>query len=113
MGLILTSPQDAGEGAVLCILYCSGSGSTSLQYKQVPSEKEYRRKWRSTYGTGGFRVGMGAEAIQELLRAINLEKDSADLQKGAGGFHRTARQNYQEAGGSGRHSLPQATVLSG
>ena len=32
-------------------------------------------------GTGGFRVGMGAEAIQELLRAINLEKDSADLRR--------------------------------
>ena len=29
----------------------------------------------------GFRVGMGAEAIQELLRSINLEKDSQDLRK--------------------------------
>lgn len=30
---------------------------------------------------GGFRVGMGAEAVQELLRSINLEKDSLDLRK--------------------------------
>ena len=44
-----------------------------LQYKQVLSEKEYRdavEKW----GYGTFRVGMGAEAIQELLKHIDLEK---------------------------------------
>ena len=56
-------------------------GSTSLQYKQVLSEKEYREEVEKYGGTGGFRVGMGAEAIQELLRAINLEKDSADLRR--------------------------------
>ena len=56
-------------------------GSTSLQYKQVLSEKEYREEVEKYGGTGGFRVGMGAEAIQELLRAINLEKDSTDLRR--------------------------------
>ena len=33
-------------------------------------------------GYGSFRVGMGAEAIQELLQAIDLEKDSETLRKG-------------------------------
>ena len=56
-------------------------GSTSLQYKQVLSEKEYREEVEKYGGTGGFRVGMGAESIQELLKAIDLEKDSADLRK--------------------------------
>ena len=28
------------------------------------------------YGYGAFRVGMGAEAVQELVQAIDLEKDS-------------------------------------
>ena len=51
---------------------------TSLQYKQVLSEKEYREELEK-YGTGKFRVGMGAEAIQELLKAIDLEKDSEEL----------------------------------
>ena len=55
-------------------------GSTSLQYKQVLSEKEYRDEIEK-YGYGAFRVGMGAEAIQELLKAIDLEKDSAELRK--------------------------------
>jgi len=53
---------------------------TGLQYKQVLSEKEYREELEK-YGTGKFRVGMGAEAIQELLQAIDLEKDSKELRK--------------------------------
>ena len=53
-------------------------GQTGLQMKQVLSEKEYRDEIEK-YGYGSFRVGMGAEAIQELLKAIDLEKDSEDL----------------------------------
>ena len=51
---------------------------TGLQYKQVLSEKEYREEVEK-YGYGSFRVGMGAEAIQELLKAIDLQKDSDEL----------------------------------
>ena len=58
-------------------LYCD-AGNTALQYKQVLSESEYQEA-REQYGNA-FRVGMGAEAIQELLHAIDLEKDSAELQ---------------------------------
>ena len=50
---------------------------TDLEYKQVLSEKEYqdaREKWGSR-----FRVGMGAEAIKELLQAIDLDKDCEEL----------------------------------
>ena len=46
------------------------AGETGLQYKQVLSEKEYREEIEK-YGYGTFRVGMGAEAIQELLQAID------------------------------------------
>ena len=45
------------------------------------SEKEYREEV-DKYGYGAFRVGMGAEAILELLQAIDLEKDSEELRKG-------------------------------
>ncbi len=55
-------------------------GQTSLQYKQVLSEKEYREEVEK-WGYGAFRVGMGAEAVLELLQAINLEKESEQLKK--------------------------------
>ena len=51
---------------------------TDLEYKQVLSEKEYQdnvEKW----GSKQFRVGMGAEAIKELLQAIDLDKDCEEL----------------------------------
>ena len=55
------------------------AGDTSLSYKQVLSEKEYKDAY-DTFGDR-FRVGMGAEAIRELLAAIDLEKDSEELRK--------------------------------
>ena len=53
-------------------------GETNLSYKQVLNEKDYQEA-RETYGDT-FRVGMGAEAIKELLEAIDLDKDAAELQ---------------------------------
>ena len=82
MGLILDiSPRTLEKVLYFASYIVLDAGSTSLQYKQVLSEKEYREEVEKYGGTGGFRVGMGAEAIQELLRAINLEKDSADLRR--------------------------------
>ena len=47
-------------------------------------------------------MGMGAEAIQELLKAIDLEKDSAELRRQLAGLHRPeAGQDHQAAGGCG------------
>ena len=51
--------------------------NTDLNYKQVLSEKEYREKL-DEYGQT-FRVGMGAEAIKELLQAIDLDKTQEEL----------------------------------
>ena len=82
MGLILDiSPRTLEKVLYFASYIVLDPGSTSLQYKQVLSEKEYREEVEKYGGTGGFRVGMSAEAIQELLRAINLEKDSADLRR--------------------------------
>jgi DNA-directed RNA polymerase subunit beta' len=50
---------------------------TDLEYKQVLSEKEYQDNIEK-YGRN-FRVGMGAEAIKELLCAIDLEKECEEL----------------------------------
>ena len=82
MGLILDiSPRTLEKVLYFASYIVLEPGSTSLQYKQVLSEKEYREEVEKYGGTGGFRVGMGAEAIQELLKAINLEKDSTDLRR--------------------------------
>ena len=80
MGLILDiSPRTLEKVLYFASYIVLDPGSTSLHYKQVLSEKEYREEVEKYGGTGGFRVGMGAEAIQELLKAIDLEKDSAQL----------------------------------
>jgi len=50
---------------------------TGLQQKQLLTEKEYRDAI-DKYGNT-FRVSMGAEAIKELLQAIDVEKESAEL----------------------------------
>ena len=82
MGLILDiSPRTLEKVLYFASYIVLDPGSTSLQYKQVLSEKEYREEVEKYGGTGGFRVGLGAEAIQELLRAINLEKDSTELRR--------------------------------
>ena len=82
MGLILDiSPRTLEKVLYFASYVVLDAGSTSLQYKQVLSEKEYREEVEKYGGTGGFRVGMGAEAVQELLRSIDLEKDSQDLRK--------------------------------
>lgn len=79
MGLILDiSPRTLEKVLYFASYIVLEAGETGLQYKQVLSEKEYREEIEK-YGYGAFRVGMGAEAIQELLRDINLEKDSQDL----------------------------------
>ncbi|MDO5417778.1 MAG: DNA-directed RNA polymerase subunit beta' [Lachnospiraceae bacterium] len=82
MGLILDiSPRTLEKVLYFASYVVLDPGKTSLQYKQVLSEKEYREEVEKN-GYGTFRVGMGAEAIQELLQAIDLEKDSEMLKKG-------------------------------
>jgi len=81
MGLILDlSPRTLEKVLYFANYIVLDKGDTDLQYKQVLTEREYqevRDKWGSR-----FRVGMGAESIQELLAAIDLEKEAKDLKKG-------------------------------
>ena len=78
MGIILGISPKALEKVLYFANYIVlDSGESNLVYKQIISEQEYREAY-DTYGNN-FRVGMGAEAIKELLMAIDLEKDSAEL----------------------------------
>ena len=65
-------------------------GATTLIKKQTLSDKEYRAYYEK-YGNT-FRVGMGAEAIKELLSEVDVNKELEEIQKeldGATGQKRT------------------------
>ena len=78
MGLILDlSPRVLEKVLYFASYIVLDPGETELQLKQVLTEKEYQDA-RETWGNK-FRVGMGAEAIKELLQSINLEADAVEL----------------------------------
>ena len=78
MGLILDiSPRTLEKVLYFANYIVLDPADSGLMYKQVLTEREYQEA-RESYGEG-FRVGMGAESIMELLKAIDLEKDSAEL----------------------------------
>ena len=54
-------------------------GKTPLKEKQLLSEEEYK-EMRAKYGNV-FKAGMGAEAIRELLKKVDIEKISSELRK--------------------------------
>ena len=81
MGLILDlSPRVLEKVLYFASYIVLDAGETDLQYKQILSEKEYGDA-RETWGNK-FRVGMGAEAIKELLQAIDLDGESVELKAG-------------------------------
>ena len=84
MGLILDlSPRTLEKVLYFASYIVLDKGETDLQYKQVLSEQEYQEA-RESWGKG-FRVGMGAESILELLQAIDLEKEYEELTEGLKG----------------------------
>ena len=80
MGLILDlSPRSLEKVLYFASYIVLDEGETDLEYKAVLSEREYtdaREKWGNK-----FRVGMGAEAVKELLEAIDLETESVELKE--------------------------------
>ena len=81
MGLILDlSPRVLEKVLYFASYIVLDKGESDLEYKQVLSEKEYQDA-REAWGNK-FRVGMGAEAIKELLLAIDLEKEAVELKTG-------------------------------
>ena len=78
MGLILDiSPRVLEKVLYFASYIVLDPMETTLDYKQVLSEKEFREAYEE-FG-GKFRVGMGAEAIKELLMDIDVEKESEQL----------------------------------
>ena len=80
MGLVLDmSPRDLEEVLYFVSYVVIDKGNAPLEDKQTLSEKEYRTYYEK-YGTG-FKVGMGAEAIKELLKKVDLKKDIDEISK--------------------------------
>ena len=78
MGLILDiSPKVLEKVLYFASYIVLDPMDTNLEYKQVLSEKEFREAYEEY--AGKFRVGMGAEAIKELLAAIDLDKEAEEL----------------------------------
>ncbi|MGI6359013.1 MAG: DNA-directed RNA polymerase subunit beta' [Bacillota bacterium] len=79
MGLILDmSPRLLEKVLYFASYVVLDPGETSLAYKQIMTETEYREA-RDKYGYQAFRVGMGAEAVKELLGDIDLEQQAKEL----------------------------------
>ncbi len=80
MGLVLDmSPRDLEEVLYFVSYVVLDPGSTTLEKKQTISDKEYRVYYEK-YGNT-FRVGMGAEAIQELLKEVDIDKEVEEIKK--------------------------------
>ena len=80
MGLVLDmSPRELEEVLYFVSYVVLEPGDTPLEKKQTISDKEYRSYYEK-YGNS-FRVGMGAEAIQELLKEVDLEKEVNEIKK--------------------------------
>ena len=80
MGLVLDmSPRDLEEVLYFVSYVVIDKGIAPLEDKQTLSEREYRQYYEK-YGDG-FKVGMGAEAIKELLQKVDLKKEIDEITK--------------------------------
>ena len=79
MGLLLDiSPKVLEQVLYFQNFIVLDAGETGLYKKQILTDREYREAI-DNYGSKAFRVGMGAEAIKELLQEVDLEKEAAEL----------------------------------
>ena len=78
MGLVLdVSPKQLEEVIYFAAYIVIDPGDTGLEAKQLLTEAEYREE-RAKYGNR-FVAKMGAEAIRDLLKQVDLDKEVAEL----------------------------------
>ncbi len=81
IGLMLDmSPKSLEQVLYFACHVVLDPGATPLLYKQVINDRE-KLEFEEQYGVGSFKTGMGAEAIKELLMAIDLDKESVETKK--------------------------------
>ena len=80
MGLVLDmSPRDLEEVIYYVSYIVIDPGKAPLEKKQTLSDKEYRAYYEK-YGDL-FKVGMGAEAIETLLKEVDIDKEIDEIRK--------------------------------
>ena len=86
MGLLLDmSPRSLERVLYFAAYVVLDPGNTNLTYKQVINDRELREA-EEKYGHDAFRVGMGAESVKELLKAVDLDATSEQLKKEVNDF---------------------------
>ena len=81
MGLTLDmSPRALEEVIYFAAYVVIDPKDTPLEHKSIMTEREYRERLRE-YGPGSFVAKMGAEAIQDLLKQVDLEAEIAALER--------------------------------
>jgi len=82
IGLMLDMSPKALEQVLYfaCHVVLDPGTCEELTYKQVITDKD-KMELEEKYGYGSFKTGMGAEAIKELLMAIDLDKESEETKK--------------------------------
>ena len=80
IGILLDmSPRQLEKVIYFAAYVVTEPGDTTLTKREILTEQKYRES-REKYGTR-FKAGMGAEAIRELLRDLNLRKLQEDLRR--------------------------------
>jgi DNA-directed RNA polymerase subunit beta' len=80
IGILLDmSPRQLEKVIYFAAYIVIDPGGTPLEKREILTEQKYREH-REKYGNA-FRAGMGAEAVRELLRDLNLHKLQAELRK--------------------------------
>ncbi|MDE6411560.1 MAG: DNA-directed RNA polymerase subunit beta', partial [Clostridia bacterium] len=84
IGLLLDMSPKALEQVIYFAAYVVlDPGTTGYDYKQVINDKQLRET-EEEFGDSsktGLKVGMGAEAIRELLMAVDLDKESEEAKR--------------------------------
>lgn len=79
IGIVLdVSPKELEHVVYFASYIVMDPGKTGLKYKQILNEQEYSEAI-DMFGYGSFDARMGAEAILELLKAIDLDKEAQEL----------------------------------
>ncbi|MBR6801705.1 MAG: DNA-directed RNA polymerase subunit beta' [Eubacteriaceae bacterium] len=81
IGIILDiSPKELEKIIYFAAYIVTNPGNSPLAYKQILTEQEYASHKAKNYGEG-FKAGIGAEAILELLQQLDLQKEFEELKK--------------------------------
>ena len=74
------SPRNLEKVIYFASYIVTDKGETGLEQCQILNEKEYHEA-EEKYGRGSFKARMGAEALEELLKNVDLDKLSEKIKK--------------------------------